>query len=297
MLSFADAELVDLSIGLEPGAASEPWPPEVEYFDHADGAQLLSENLQGLGHDVAAEDFPDEEGLAWEEVHAIPHTGTHLDAPWHYGPESDGDPAMTIDEVPLEWCRGNAVVLDVRDMAPGAEITPDDVDSRLDALDHELRPGELVFLQTGADELWGSAEYLQRFPGMGAEATAHLVEQGVRVIGTDAYGFDKPFAEMGERFVDSADEGELWPAHFAGREVPYCQIEKMADLDRLPRRTDVPVVCFPVSIEGASAGWVRPVAMFEPGTLSGGGEHAERSSSEHRSDGGDGLATDGGVPA
>jgi kynurenine formamidase len=281
MLSLADAELVDLSIGLEPGAASEPWPPDVEYFDHSDGAELLSENLQGLGYDVDAEDFPDEQGLAWEEVHAIPHTGTHLDAPWHYGPESGGEPARTIDEVPLDWCRGNAVVLDVRDMDPGAEITPDDIDARLDALDHELSAGELVFLQTGADELWGEVEYLQRFPGMGAAATKHLVEQGVRVIGTDAYGFDKPFAEMGHRFADTGDNDELWPAHFAGREAEYCQIEKMANLDRLPRRTDVPVVCFPVSIEDASAGWVRPVAMFEPGTLP---------------DGGDALAADGGAP-
>lgn len=282
MLSLADAELVDLSIGLEPGAASEPWPPEVEYFDHADGAELLAGNLQGLGFDVDAGDFPDGQGLAWEEVQAIPHTGTHLDAPWHYGAESGGEPARTIDEVPLDWCRGNAVVLDLRDMEAGAEITPDDIDARLDALDHDLSAGELVFLQTGADELWGEAAYLQQFPGMGAAATQHLVEQGVRVIGTDAYGFDKPFAEMGQRFADSGDDAELWPAHFAGRETEYCQIEKIANLDRLPRRTDVPVVCFPVSIEGASAGWVRPVAMFEPGTLP---------------EGGDSLAADGGRPA
>jgi kynurenine formamidase len=281
MLSLANAELVDLSIGLEPGVASEPWPPEVEYFDHADGAELLAENLRGLGHDIDAADFPDGRGLAWEEVHAIPHTGTHLDAPWHYGPESGGEPARTIDEVPLEWCRGNAVVLDVRGLDAGAEITPADIDARLDDLDHDLSAGELVFLQTGADELWGSADYLQQFPGMGAAATRHLVEQGVRVVGTDAYGFDRPFAEMGERFADSGDSDELWPAHFAGREAEYCQIEKMANLDRLPRRTDVPVVCFPVSIADASAGWVRPVAMFEPGTLP---------------DGGDALATDGGVP-
>ena len=279
MLSLADAELVDLSIGLEPGVASEPWPPDVEYFDHDDGAELLAENLQGLGYDVDAADFPDDQGLAWEEVHAIPHAGTHLDAPWHYGPESGGEPARTIDEVPLEWCRGNAVVLDVRDMDAGAEITPDDIQARLEALDHNLSPGELVFARTGADELWGSAEYLQQFPGMGAEATTYLVEQGVRVIGTDAYGFDKPFAEMGRRFAESGDDGELWPAHVAGRETEYCQIEKMANLDALPRQTDVPVVCFPVSIEGASAGWVRPVALFEPGTLP---------------DGGDSLATDGG---
>jgi kynurenine formamidase len=263
MYDFSDATLVDLSIGLDPGVASEPFPPTVEYYDHADGAELLAGNLQGLGYDVDAAEFPDGIGLAWEEVTAIPHAGTHLDAPWHYGPECDGEPAKTIEEIPLEWCCGTAVVLDFTDFPDREEIQPDDIDARLDALDHDLSAGELVLIETGADDLWGTAEYLQQFPGMGAAATKHLVEQGVRVIGTDAYGFDKPFDEMGERYVESGDESELWPAHFAGREVEYCQIEKMANLDDLPRRTEIPVVTFPVKIQGASAGWVRPVAMLD----------------------------------
>jgi kynurenine formamidase len=100
---------------------------------------------------------------------------------------------------------------------------------------------------------------------MGADATKHLVDQGIKVIGTDAYGFDKPFGEMGERFVESGNSDELWPAHFAGREAEYCQIEKMANLDELPRRTEIPLVTFPIVVEGASAGWVRPVAMLEEG--------------------------------
>lgn len=263
MLSFDDAELVDLSIGLDPDTASEPWPPDVEYFDHADGAELLSQNLAALGYDVDPSEFPDGMGLAWEEVTAIPHAGTHLDAPWHYGPESGGEPAKTIDEVPLEWCCGDAVVLDFRSKEPGSEIGPDEIDDRLADLDHDLSPGELVFVETGADELWGSPEYLSEFPGMSAAATRHLVEQGIRVIGTDAYGFDRPFAEMGRRYAESGDPDDLWPAHFAGRDVEYCQIEKLANLDALPRRTGVPVVTFPVSIAGASAGWVRPVAFVE----------------------------------
>lgn len=258
-----DVELVDLSIGLEPDA-SEPFPPEIEYFDHGEGAARLAENLHGLGiEDVSASDFPDGEGLAWEELTVIPHAGTHLDAPWHYGPEVDGTPSRTIDEIPLEWCAGDAVVLDFTWKDPRTEITLAEIDDQLAELDHELSPGEIVLLETGADELWGTEEYLTQFPGMGAAATKHLVEQGVKVIGTDAYGFDKPFDEMGRRFVESRDESELWPAHFAGREVEYCQIESMANLDALPRRTDVPLVTFPIEIADASAGWVRPVAFVE----------------------------------
>lgn len=262
-LANGEATLIDLSIGLEAGVESEPWSPEIEYFDHENGAELLANNLREQGYDVEAEDFPNGQGLAWEELTVIPHTGTHLGAPWHYGPETGGERSRTIDEIPLEWCVGEAVVLDFTQKAPRSEISRSDINEQLEDLDHELSSGEIVLVETGADELWGTPDFLTEFPGMGAEATKHLVEQGVRIIGIDAYGFDKPFVEMGERFIESRDNSELWPAHFAGREVEYCQIEKMANLDKLPRRTGIPIVTFPVKIEDASAGWVRPVAFVE----------------------------------
>jgi kynurenine formamidase len=44
-------------------------------------------------------------------------------------------------------------------------------------------------------------------------------------------------------------------------------VEKLANLDSVPRRTDVPLVTVSAVVAGGSAGWVRPVAMFESGTL------------------------------
>ncbi|AFO57747.1 MULTISPECIES: cyclase family protein [unclassified Natrinema] len=268
-LTADEITLIDLSIGPKDGVASEPTPPSIDAFDHEAGAERLASSLRVQGYDVEPDDFPDGMGLAWEELAAIPHAGTHLDAPWHYGPEVDGEPAKTIGEIPLEWCRGNAVVLDFRWMEPGSEISRADLEDALADLSHELSPGEIVLIQTGTDELWGQPEYLTEFSGMSAEGTKFLVERGVKVIGTDAYGFDKPFAAMGERYVESGDESELWPAHVAGREAEYCQIEKMANLDALPRKTEIPLVAFPITIENGSAGWVRPVAMLEGGETEG----------------------------
>jgi len=259
----SDTRLIDLSIGLDSKVDSEPFPPEINYRDHADGAEHLAEHLREQGFDIKASDFPDGQGLASEDISAIPHTGTHMDAPWHYGPEINDEPAKTIDEIPLKWCRGEAVTLDFTLMKANTEIGKQDIKNKLAELNHELSAGELVFIETGADDLWGSIEYLTEFPGMGAEATKYLVEQGIKVIGTDAYGFDKPFAEMGRRFAETGDKAELWPAHFAGRDVEYCQIEKLANLDKLPRRTGISVTAYPISIANASGGWVRPVATVE----------------------------------
>lgn len=264
-MSFQGRDVIDLSIGLESGVDSEPFPPEIAYRTHEDGAERLAEHLRDQGFEVEAEDFPDGHGLASEDISAIPHTGTHMDAPWHYGPEVDGTPAKTIDEIPIEWCIGEAVILDFTWKEPRTEISKQEIKTELEEVNHELSSDEMVFIETGADELWGSKEYLTEFPGMGAEATKYIVDQGVKIIGTDAYGFDKPFVEMAKRFVDSGNSSELWPAHFAGREVEYCQIEKMANLDQLPQRTGVSVTAQPISIENASGAWVRPIAHIEVG--------------------------------
>ncbi len=255
-------EIIDLSIGIEDGVASEPNPASIEYMDHAEGAEMLAANIAALGAgDIEPEDFPDGMGLAWETITAIPHTGTHFDAPWHFGPTVDGEPAKTIDEVPINWCIGEGVILDFRDKEPGYEIDRGDIKDELARIGHELSGGEIVVIQTGADKHWGTPEYLTEFPGMGADATHYLIDKDVRVMGTDAYGFDKPFQSMAERYSETSDPDELWPAHFAGRHSEYCHIEKMANLESVPVNNGFTLIALPVKIEDGSAGWVRPVAV------------------------------------
>jgi cyclase len=50
-----------------------------------------------------------------------------------------------------------------------------------------------------------------------------------------------------------------------GREVEYCHLENLANLDQLPGPVGFKVICFPVKIEGAGAGWARVVALVEEG--------------------------------
>jgi kynurenine formamidase len=57
----------------------------------------------------------------------------------------------------------------------------------------------------------------------------------------------------------------IWEAHFAGIEVGYCHMEKMANLSAIGRPHGFTVCCFPIKIKGASAGWTRPVAILDAG--------------------------------
>jgi kynurenine formamidase len=255
---FGKHRLIDLSVPLAHLAASEPLPARIEYVRH-DGVGL--EQMQ-LFFGVKSEDLVWSNGQGWaiEEIQAITHTGTHVDAPYHYGAVSEGKPARTIDQVPLEWCFAPGVVLDMRDKPAGQEITVSDLAAALDRIEHRLAPFDIVLLHTGADKRLDSPQYFAQ-PGLGREGVLWLVEQGVKVIGIDAYTLDRPFASMVADFRRSGDGRHIWPAHFAGITREYCQIEKLANLDRIPTSHGFFVSCLPVKIEAASAGWCRAVAI------------------------------------
>lgn len=254
-------QLIDLSVPLEHQAMHEPLPAEIAYIDHA--GQGLAQMQQFFG--VTPADLPYSQGQGWavEQITAITHTGTHVDAPYHYGPTSEGRPARRIDEVPLEWCLAPGVRLDVRHVPAGEEITVTELQAALNIVEHALRPRDIVLLYTGADQRLGSPDYFRQ-PGLGRDGTLWLVEQGVRVIGIDAYTIDRPFADMLADFKRTGDGRYIWPAHFAGITREYCQIEKLANLQRLPRPTGFYVSCLPVKIRAASAAWCRAVALVPP---------------------------------
>lgn len=259
MSLFGNVRLLDLSVPVKNGAAYEPLPPRVTYQAHDGEGLAMMEHAFG----IRRQDLVWSDGLGWatDEVHANTHTGTHVDAPYHYHPTSEGKPARRIDAVPLEWCFAPGVVIDVRDVPAGEEITVAHLQAALARIGHTLQPLDIVLLHTGCDLRRDTAAYFDQ-PGLGRDGTLWLVEQGVKVIGIDAYTLDRPFAAMVADYQRTGDGRHIWPAHFAGITREYCQIEKLANLHLLPRPTGFWVSCLPVLIEGASAAWCRAVALL-----------------------------------
>jgi kynurenine formamidase len=254
-------KFVDLSIAIEDGLPSDPpgMIPQIQYMDHKSGAASMKLFFPGISDD----DLPAGLGWAVETVTLGTHSGTHLDAPWHYHPYMNhGEPALTIDRIPLEWCYGPGVVLDFRDMPDGYRLGPQDMESALKKIQHNLKPGDIVLIQTGVDKYWGKPEYLLKGCGAGREATLWLLNQGVRVVGTDAWSWDRPLPLIAREFEKTRDPEIIWEGHFAGIEKGYCHLEKLANLDKVPP-CGFTFICFPVKIKNASAGWVRAVAMWE----------------------------------
>ena len=253
--------LIDISTTLRTGIMSDPPQalPEIDYVDHAAGARELTAAFPGL----TPEQLPNGEGWALERVRISTHNGTHLDAPWHYASTmNDGERAITIDEVPLEWCFSRGVKLDFRHLPDGHVVRAAEVEAELARIGHTLQALDIVLVNTSAGACYGQDDYVLRGCGMGREATLYLLERGVRVTGTDAWSWDAPFPYTARRFAETGDASLIWEGHKAGLHIGYCHLEKLGNLDVLPAH-GFTVSCFPVKIAAASAGWTRAVAILD----------------------------------
>ena len=119
-----------------------------------------------------------------------------------------------------------------------------------------------VVVNTRAGSRYGQPDYVAAGCGMGYEATMFLLEHGVRLTGTDAWSWDAPFVHTAQKYGDSHDASLIWEGHKAGRDIGYCHLEKLHNLEALPA-DGFYISCFPHKIRGASAGWTRAVAIFD----------------------------------
>lgn len=254
-------KIIDLSIYFENGTLADPpiYEPKIKYRSPKETADEILPFFPGL----KKEDLPDGEGWAIEWAQITTHNGTHLDAPWHFhSTMNNGERAITIDEVPLDWCFQPGVKLDFRRFEDGYVATAADVEAELKRIGHKLKPLEIVVVNTRAGEVYGKEGYVAAGCGIGYEATIHLLEQGVKVTGTDAWSWDAPFVYTAKKYAQTKDPKIIWEGHKASRHIGYCHLEKLHNLELLPP-TGFQIACFPCKVRGGSAGWTRAVAILE----------------------------------
>ena len=249
-----DIKFIDLSQPLRNGAM-EPQTSQIIYHTFEETARQRAKKWS-----IPLEAYPTPgQFIASETVTASTHSATHMDAPYHYGPTADGGRPRTIEEIPLEWCFKPGVVLDFTGHRPEQLITADDIEAKLREIDYRLKPLDIVLLWTGADKYYDSFDFDQRHAGLSRDGVFYLTDRGVKIVGTDGWGADSPTGVMVSE-LKKGNADRFYPAHFAGREVEYLHVEKMANLDQLPAHGFM-VSVFPIKVEKASGGWVRAVAL------------------------------------
>ncbi len=179
------------------------------------------------------------------------HVGSHCDAVKHLrGPDAPG-----VEGIPLEYCYSDGVVLDFRDRPSGYRIMPEDVDAELRRIGYALKERDIVLIHTGAGAYNTEERYRTDHCGMTAEATRHLIAQGVRMMGIDAITFDPPVWAMFEG-------KHFWEAHRVMLDEDYWHLENLMNFDQLPSH-GFKLSVFPIKWMGTTAAPVRAVAILE----------------------------------
>jgi len=274
-------KIIDLSVTIKNRDKGQLEPVHIKYFSHKKGGNLLGLGCLILTNDsfltriknfftyvsglkrVTYKDFPDNFGLAWEQVNISTHCGTHLDASYHYGPTSEDKPSLTIEKIAPEICFSDGLILDFRNKKAGEIITVQDLEIGLKKISYHLKPKDIVLIMTGRDKLLYKKEYPFSHPGLSKESVEWIIDKGVKIIGIDAWSIDRPISFMIKDYLKYKDKSLLWPAHLAGRKREFFHIEQLANLEAIPKPLGFKIACLPIKIENASAGWCRVVAMIE----------------------------------
>jgi kynurenine formamidase len=268
-MTIAAPRLVDLTRLLDPADmqrlpdAFRGWSPNLvpdvkPIRPWAEGARIMCGIFGCQQHQL-----PGGEGWGDERLSFTSHLGTHVDAPLHYGSTCEGRPARTITDIALEELYVDAIVLDLRGSKPGEAISVEALKAALAATGAPVAPGGAVLIRTGQEAYDLSNPRFFNYPGMSRDGTLFLAEQGAKVLGTDALGWDRPFHVMVAEFTESGDPAEIWDGHFAGRDREVFIVQQLANLAALPP-SGFKVAFFPMRLAGCSAAPARVVAFVGP---------------------------------
>lgn len=260
--------LIDLTRLLDPNdinllpehlrASARVMVPEIDYIHPRSGGIAAMCNAFGC----EAHDLPNGEGWGAENLRIHTHLGTHVDAPLHYGSTCEGKPARTITDLELQELYCDGVVLDLRELAkPSEGITVDMLKTALQRNGGEVTQGCAIMLRTGQEKYGLADPQWFQYPGMTRESTLFLAGLGAKILGTDALGWDRPFAVIRQAFKSTKNRAEIWDGHFAGRDKEVFIVQQLTNLAALPA-SGFKVGFFPMKLARCSAAPARVVAFL-----------------------------------
>lgn len=213
LMNPAAHNIIDISVTLRAGLAA--WPGE-------DLWQL--EPLQRMAEGDAAN---------VSSVRMSLHTGTHVDAPWHFG---EGD--RTVEAIPMGQLVIRARVLDLTHVEQ--VIIRSDLEGKLEGVQ------AVLFKTTNSGLLAGRQPFIRDFVHLDESAAEYLVEQHMLTVGVDYLSVEGYHADQA-------------PVHHRLLGANILIVEGL-DLTRAAPR-DYLLIVLPLKIEGADGAPARAILI------------------------------------
>jgi arylformamidase len=167
------------------------------------------------------------------------HTGTHMDAPYHFVKGG-----RTIESTPLETLCGPISVIDFSRFKAGDVVQYDDV--------KDLKVTERMLFRFDWFKHWRTGDYYKAFPFFSEEAVGFLMANGIKLLAMDTPSPDDT------KNINSIDS----PNHKALLSKDIIIIEYLNNTDQIDLTKKHTLVALPLKLKGSDGSPSR-VILFE----------------------------------
>ena len=188
------------------------------------------------------------EGYGVKGIVTCDHVSTHVDAVYHFNKHR---PDLTVDKISLQDLVTPAAWIDLSFVKPRTHIKLRDVQGALDESGVVLRPGMALLYDVGVDDAWNDVKtYVTQYPGLDAEATNWILDQGIVNVGTNATSLDNP-------------DDVQYPNHTVHGERLVIHTENLVNITKIPTHDEFYFAMFPLKWVGLTGSPVRALALWE----------------------------------
>ncbi|WP_284036527.1 cyclase family protein [Neobacillus sp. 114] len=221
---------VDLSVVLYDGLVSFPSHPKVVFMDH-------------ITHDFSKPRYTAPcEGYASKIFMMSDHSGTHMDAPYHFF--KDG---LTIEQIPIDATMGDAVLIDCSDKNPAEPVTREMVEAVVERDQLEIKENSIVLFRCWDGE-W-NAEGFHECKSLAPSVGDWVVENKIKAI-----GLDLPNADINENMQRDV--------HLALLSRNILIMENIVNLEKLSKKHFY-FIGTPLNLKGLTGSPIRAIAVEE----------------------------------
>ena len=170
------------------------------------------------------------------------HTGTHLDAPYHFQEKGE-----KIHEISLKRLVSSAILVKSRKKGD-QPITKTDI-QKFEKRHGKIPSGSAVIFWTGWQKMIKNTSYFIRNPGLSTAAAKYLVSKKINLVGTDS-----PSIDLGK--------DKRFPVHHIFSKNNVLIVENLTNLEKI-RSSKFHFVVLPLKLKGATGSPVRAIAFVE----------------------------------